>query len=65
MIFPIRCLSCGKPIAHLYEDYKKRVANGESPKKVMDSLGVVRYCCRAQFMGHIDLIDEIAKFKKG
>lgn len=65
MIFPIRCLSCGKPIAHLYEDYKKRIANGENPKKVMDSLGVVRYCCRAQFMGHIDLIDEIAKFKKG
>ncbi len=65
MIFPIRCLSCGKPIAHLYEDYKKRIANGENPKKIMDSLGVVRYCCRAQFMGHIDLIDEIAKFKKG
>lgn len=31
----------------------------------MDELGLVRYCCRAQFMGHVDLIDEIAKFKKG
>jgi len=24
MIIPIRCFSCGKPIAHLYEEYKKR-----------------------------------------
>ena len=65
MIFPLRCMSCGRPIAHLWELYKQRVASGESPKKVMDSLSVTRYCCRAQFMGHIDLIDEIAKFKKG
>jgi len=65
MIIPIRCHSCGKPIAHLYEIYKQRVAHGENPKKVMDELGLVRYCCRAQFMGHVDLIDEIAKFKKG
>ena len=33
-------------------------------KKVLDSLGVERYCCRAQFMGHVDLSDTAAKFKK-
>ena len=65
MIIPIRCWSCGKPIAHLYEEYKERLAKGESGKEVMDDLGLDRYCCRAQFMGHVDLLEEAARFKKG
>ncbi|MBS3174985.1 DNA-directed RNA polymerase subunit N [Candidatus Woesearchaeota archaeon] len=64
MIIPIRCLSCGKPVAHLWEDYKTRTANGEDPKKAMDELGLERYCCRALFLGHVDLLDTIARFKK-
>lgn len=64
MIIPISCISCGKPVAHLWEDYKKRVEEGEDPKKVMDELGLDRYCCRALFMGHIDLLDTVARFKK-
>jgi len=65
MIIPIRCMSCNKPIAHLWEECNERVAKGESKKDVMDDLGLERYCCRAQFMGHVDLLDEIARFKKG
>jgi DNA-directed RNA polymerase subunit N len=64
MIIPIRCFSCGKPMAHLWEEYKERVAKGEDRKKVMDDLGVERYCCRAILLGHVDLIDTAAKFKK-
>lgn len=64
MIIPIRCFSCGKPIAHLWEKFKNRVANGEDPKKVLDDLGLERYCCRAMFLGHVDLIDLVSKFKK-
>lgn len=64
MIIPIRCYSCGKPIAHLWEMYAERIEKGEKPKKVLDSLGLKRYCCRAQFLGHIDLIDDVSKFKK-
>jgi len=64
MIIPIRCWSCGKPIAHLYEDYTERVKAGEDMKKVLDSLGLERYCCRAMFMGHVDMIDHLARFKK-
>tara|TARA_Y100000310_G_scaffold333976_1_gene412665 strand:- start:1573 stop:1770 length:198 start_codon:yes stop_codon:yes gene_type:complete len=64
MIIPIRCMSCGRPIAHLWEQFKARREKGEEPKEIMDDLGLNRYCCRAQFMGHIDLIDEVAKFKK-
>jgi DNA-directed RNA polymerase subunit N len=64
MIIPVRCYSCGKPIAHLWEEYAERVEKGEEPKKVLDSLGLSRYCCRAQFLGHVELIDETSKFKK-
>ncbi len=64
MIIPIRCFSCGKPVAHLWESYNERVKNGEDPKKVMDELGLKRYCCRALFIGHIDLLEDVAKFKK-
>lgn len=63
-MIPPRCLSCGKPVGHLYEEYDKRVKAGESMKKVLDDLGLKRYCCRGLFMGHIDLIDKIAQFKK-
>lgn len=64
MIIPVRCWSCGKPIGHLWEGYKERVGKGENKKEVLDDLGLERYCCRAMFLGHVDLIDTIAKFKK-
>ena len=64
MIVPIRCMSCGKPIAHLWEDFKKRTAAGEDANKVLNELGLERYCCRAVFLGHVDLIEELSKFKK-
>ena len=66
MMIPIRCFSCGKPIAHLWEEFKERTSKegGETKKKVMDELGLERYCCRALFLGHVDLIDIASKFKK-
>ncbi len=30
----------------------------------MDELGLDRYCCRALFLGHIDLMDLAGEFKK-
>ena len=64
MIIPIRCFSCGKPIAQLWKEYTERTAKGEDAKKVLDDLGVSRYCCRAQMLGHVDLIDTAARFKR-
>jgi DNA-directed RNA polymerase subunit N (RpoN/RPB10) len=40
------------------------VAEGEKPKKVLDELGVERYCCRSVFLGQEDYIELISKFKK-
>lgn len=63
ILFPVRCFTCGKVIGHLWEEYKKRVDNGEDPAKVLDELEVKRYCCRRMFLGHIDLFKKIAQFK--
>ena len=62
MIIPVRCFTCGKVIGHLWEEFAKRVSEGEAPRKVLDDLGVKRYCCRRMFLTHVDLIDEILKF---
>jgi DNA-directed RNA polymerase subunit N len=40
------------------------MAKGEEARKVLDELGVERYCCRAVFLGHVDLIETVSKFKK-
>jgi len=64
MIIPIRCISCGKPIGHLWEEFKKRTAEGESAKVVLDDLGLERFCCRAMFLGQTDTLELISKFKK-
>ena len=64
MIIPVRCFSCGKPIGHLWEEYKKRISQGEKPKKVLDDLGLERFCCRSMFLSQEDYIDLVAKFKK-
>ncbi|VVB80240.1 DNA-directed RNA polymerase subunit N [uncultured archaeon] len=64
MIIPVRCFSCGKPIGHLWEEYKKRVSEGESQKKVLDELGLERFCCRSVFLGQTDMVELISKFKK-
>lgn len=64
MMVPVRCWSCGKPIAQLYEEYEQRSKKGESKKDVLDDLGMDRYCCRAMFLGHVELIDTVAQFKK-
>ena len=64
MIIPVRCFSCGKPLGHLWEEYRERIRAGEERKKVLDGLGVERYCCRGAFLGHVDLIDIATEFKK-
>jgi len=60
----IRCFSCGKLLADKYERFEERVKKGEEPKRVLDDLGIKRYCCRAVMLTSIDLTDEITKFKK-
>ena len=62
MLIPVRCWSCGKVVAHVHEQYKQAVESGEDASKVLDDLGMEKYCCRRMFVGHIELIDEVAPF---
>ncbi|MFH1836098.1 MAG: DNA-directed RNA polymerase subunit N [Methanobacteriota archaeon] len=64
MIIPIRCFSCGKPLAQDWEGYSERTLKGENPDKVMDSLGYDRYCCRRMFISHTEIIDEIMHYRR-
>ncbi|HLC74751.1 MAG TPA: DNA-directed RNA polymerase subunit N [Candidatus Nanoarchaeia archaeon] len=64
MMIPIRCFTCGKPLGHVWEQYKQRVDAGEDRKKLLDQIGLQRYCCRAILLGHVDLIDVAGEFKK-
>ena len=62
MIIPVRCFTCGRLIGDKWEEFARRVSAGESPKKVLDDMGLTRYCCRRMFLSHIEIIDEIIKF---
>lgn len=62
---PIRCFTCGKVLADKWEDYDKRVnKEKEDAGKVLDDLGMKRYCCRRMFVSNNELIDEFIMLNK-
>lgn len=63
MLIPVRCFSCGKPVGGLWHKFKERAEKGENTAKVMDDLGIERYCCRALFMTHVDVLGKVAKYR--
>jgi DNA-directed RNA polymerase subunit N len=74
MIIPIRCFTCGKVIGPSFEEYKKRyeeykkaIDSGqrpkETPKEILDDLGLERYCCRRMIITHVDLSCEAAPYE--
>lgn len=62
IIIPVRCFTCGKLIGDKWEEFAKRVKEGEEPGSVLDSLGLKRYCCRRMLLSHVEIVDEILKF---
>jgi len=60
-LFPIRCFTCGALIGDKWEEYERRVEAGEDPGKVLDDLGIKRYCCRRMFLSHYEYFDEVVK----
>jgi len=47
---PVRCFSCGKPLADKYEEFEKRVSEGEKPEDIFEDMGLDRYCCRRMIL---------------
>lgn len=62
MMIPIRCYTCGKVIAHLYDDYVRGLQEGKEIEELLDSFGLTRYCCRRMMITHVELIDNILTF---
>jgi len=63
-MIPVRCFTCGKVIGDKWEEFKKRVSEGEETKKVLDDLSIERYCCRRIFISHVEVIEELLKYVK-
>lgn len=77
MIIPLLCFTCGKPIADrwveykdMLEFYKKQQAKGEyndgelhrTPEaRVLDELGMSRYCCRRMYLCQPEHLVEMLK----
>jgi len=62
MLIPIRCFTCGSLIGDRYEEFAKRVKEGEEPGKVLDSMKIQRYCCRRMLLSNIDIIDRVLPY---
>jgi len=62
ILVPVRCMSCGKPIGHLWEKFRERVESGEDPAKVLDELGLKRYCCRAVMISTVETAQAVSKY---
>lgn len=62
MMIPVRCFTCGKLVGDKWEEWVKRLQDGEDPDKILDDLGLTRVCCRRMMVSHIDLIDDIIQF---
>jgi DNA-directed RNA polymerase subunit N len=62
LIIPIRCFTCGKLVADRWEEFARRVKSGERPKKVLDDIGMTRYCCRRMFISHVDVVDDLLRY---
>ena len=64
MIIPIRCFSCGKLIAHVYEPYLELLEKGENAEDAFKTLGIERFCCKRMIVSHVNLIDDLLKFPR-
>jgi DNA-directed RNA polymerase subunit N len=49
-------------IADKYQTYVNRVKAGEDSAKVMDELGVKRYCCRRMFLATVETIYQVLPY---
>ena len=62
MLVPVRCITCGNLVADKFEDYQNKVKSGEEPAKVLDSLGIKRYCCRRMLLTTVETIQQVLPF---
>ena len=62
MLIPVRCFTCGNLIADKFDDYQTKLKAGENPEKVLDELGISRYCCRRMLLTTVETIQQVIPF---
>jgi DNA-directed RNA polymerase subunit N (RpoN/RPB10) len=62
LIIPVRCFSCGNLVGDKWEEFARRVKDGDEPRDVLDDLGMKRYCCRRMLISNVEVIDEFLKY---
>ena len=62
MLVPVRCFTCGNLVADKFDEYQNRVKSGEEPAKILDSLGIERYCCRRMMLTTLETIQQVVPF---
>jgi len=62
VLVPIRCFTCGNLIADKYDDYQTKVKAAGDPQKVLNDLGISRYCCRRMLLTTVETIQQVIPF---
>jgi len=62
VLVPVSCFTCGKLIADKYDDYQNKIKAGEEANKVLDELGMERYCCRRMLLTTVETIQQVIPF---
>lgn len=62
-MIPVRCFTCGKIIAHLWELYNSHLKSGLSKADALDKVRLSRYCCRRMFLSHVNVVDKLLLFQ--
>ena len=65
MLIPVRCFTCGNLISDRFEEYQEKMQQAttdESPDKILDDLGIERYCCRRMMLTTVETIQQVIPF---
>ena len=62
MLVPVRCFTCGNLVSDKFEEYQNKVKSGEEPAKILESLGIKRYCCRRMLLTTEETIPQVLPF---
>jgi DNA-directed RNA polymerase subunit N len=61
---PVRCFSCGKLVAHKWDEYAKRLGKGEKASDVLTDIGFSKYCCRRMFISQPAVFEDVKHYPR-
>jgi len=64
VLVPVRCFTCGNLVSDKFEEYQNKVKSGEEPAKILDSLGIKRYCCRRMLLTTVETIQQVLPYNE-